>query len=256
MPADPVVLVTDDAGVRTIVINRPAARNAIDAAVAHGIDDAITGLDADDSLSAGIISGAGGYFSSGMDLRAFLRGERPYTDARGFAGIVESPPEKPLIAAVDGFAVAGGFEIALACDMIVAAEDAFFSLPEVKRGLTAAGGGLLRLPQRIPVNVAMQMTLTASTLSAVDAQRYGLVNILTSSGGSLPAALELARSIAANGPLAIRATKKILIESRGWSQHEAFDRQRAVTIPVRESADACEGALAFTEKRAPVWQGR
>lgn len=252
--SDKVVLVEDVDGVRVITINRPGVRNAVNEAVAREIDIAITGLDADPALSIGIITGAGGYFCSGMDLKAFLQGERPTTPDRGFAGLVEKPAEKPLIAAVEGFALAGGFEITLACDIIVSAEDAFFALPEVKRGLVAAGGGLLRLPRRLPYNVAMQLGLTGNTVSAVDAHRFGLVTTLVEKGGALAAAKELAATIAANGPLAVRATKRIIAESRLWTAEEEWTKQGAISQPVRESKDAREGALAFTEKRAPVWR--
>jgi enoyl-CoA hydratase len=249
-----IVVVEDDGGVRTITINRPAARNSVNEAVASAIETAIDGLDSDPSLSIGIITGAGGYFCSGMDLKAFLKGEHPSTKKRGFAGLVEKPSEKPLIAAIEGFALAGGFEIALACDMIVSASDAFFALPEVKRGLVAAGGGLLRLPSRIPYNVAMQLGLTGGTLSAEDAHRYGLVNVLADKGGALAAAQELAATISANGPLAVRATKQVITQSRWWPNDVAFERQRELTDPIRRSKDAREGALAFTEKRVPVWR--
>jgi len=251
----PVVLVADANGVRTITINRPHVRNAVNAEVANAVDSAITELDEDTTLSVGIITGAGGYFSAGMDLRAFLKGERPTTARRGFAGLTERPAVKPLIAAVEGFALAGGFEIVLACDLVVAAENAVFSLPEVKRGLVAAGGGLLHLPRRLPYHVAMGLALTGNTMSAPDAHRYGLVNSLADAGGSLAVARELAATIAANGPLAVAATKRILAESRLWADEDQFIRQRLISDSVRESQDALEGALAFTEKRAPVWRG-
>ncbi|GAA3759229.1 hypothetical protein GCM10022225_50880 [Plantactinospora mayteni] len=190
-----------------------------------------------------------------MDLKAFLAGEKPSIPGRGFAGIVEGPPAKPVIAAIEGYAIAGGFEIALACDMIVAADNARFGLPEVKRGLVAAGGGLMRLPRRIPHHVAMEWALTGDLVTAQRAHEVGLVNRLAEPGMALDAALELARAVAANGPLAVAATKRIIVEAPEWSAAETFDRQREISVPVRESEDAREGATAFKEKRAPRWRG-
>lgn len=243
-------------GVLVVSINRPEARNAINTATAEAIGAAMDRLDGDASLVSGIITGVGGTFCAGMDLKAFLAGEKPSIPGRGFAGIVEGPPAKPLIAAVEGYALAGGFEIALACDMIVAAEDVKFGLPEVKRGLVAAGGGLMRLPRRIPYHLAMEWSLTGDLITATRAHEVCLVNRLTPTGGALDAALELGRAIAANGPLAVRATKRVIVEADEWSRAEMFDRQREITLPVRSSEDAREGAIAFKEKRAPRWQGR
>jgi enoyl-CoA hydratase len=242
-------------GVLVVTINRPAARNAIDTDTAIAIGAAMERLDSDSALVSAIVTGAGGTFCAGMDLKAFLAGERPSIPGRGFAGIVEQPPAKPVIAAVEGYAIAGGFEIALACDMIVAADDARFGLPEVKRGLVAAGGGLMRLPRRVPYHVAMEWALTGEMISAARAYEVSLVNRLASSGAALATALDLARSIAANGPLAVAATKRIVIEAQEWSAAEMFDKQREISEPVRSSADATEGATAFKEKRAPRWRG-
>jgi enoyl-CoA hydratase len=249
------LVVSDDSGVRTLTLNRPAARNAVNLALATAIDEALTEFDERRDLSVAVLAANGPTFCAGMDLKGFLRGERPITPRRGFAGIVQQPPRKPVIAAVDGPAVAGGFEIVLACDMIVAAENAFFALPEVKRGLVAAGGGLLRLPGRLPYHLAMELALTGKTISAVDAERLGLVNKLVAPGTAVAAAAELAAEVAACGPLAVAATKQILQESPSWPAGEAFARQAELTEPVRSSADAVEGARAFTEKRAPVWTG-
>jgi len=242
-------------GVLVVTINRPSARNAIDTATAVAIGKAMDRLDTDPALVSGIVTGAGGTFCAGMDLKAFLAGERPNVPGRGFAGIVEQPPAKPVIAAVEGYAIAGGFEIALACDMIVAAEDAKFGLPEVKRGLVAAGGGLIRLQQRVPYHVAMEWALSGELVGAARAYEVCLLNRLTPPGGALDAALKLARGIAGNGPLAVAATKRIVIEAPAWTRTEMFTRQREITEPVRSSADAREGATAFKEKRAPVWRG-
>jgi enoyl-CoA hydratase len=253
MATDPVLTNVVD-GVLVITINRPEVRNAINTAAAEGIAAAIDLLESRDDLVAAVITGAGSSFCTGMDLKAFLAGERPSVSVRGFAGIVERPPGKPIIAAVEGYAIAGGFEIALACDMIIAAEDATFGLPEVKRGLVAAGGGLLRLPARVPYGLAVEWSLTGAFIPAARAAEVSLVNRLTPPGEALAAALEVATTIAANGPLAVLATKRILAESRDWHSSEAFDRQREISEPVRGSQDAREGALAFKEKRPPQWR--
>lgn len=251
------VLTSDEyPGVFVITLNRPHARNAIDLATAMALAAAVDELDSRDDLVTGIITGSGSSFCAGMDLKAFLAGERPTVPGRGFAGIVERPPAKPLIAAVNGHALAGGFEIVLACDLIVAAEDAVFGLPEVKRSLVAAGGGLLRLPARIPYHIAMEWALTGRPVSAAEAQAAGLVNLLAPAGHALDLALTLAAEIASNGPLAVRATKAIVAQSAGWPQDEVFARQRQYSEPVRASADAREGARAFSEKRPPRWSGR
>jgi enoyl-CoA hydratase len=236
-----------------ITINRPEVRNSINQATAQALAEAFDELDENARLRVGVLTGAGSTFCAGMDLTAFLAGERPTVPHRGFAGIVERPPAKPIIAAVEGAAVAGGFEIALACDLIVASENAFFGLPEVKRGLVAAGGGLLRLPTRIPYNIAMEWALTGATIPAADAHSVSLVNRITPPGGSLACAIELAEKIAANSPLATLATKQIIQGARDWPTDESFVRQAAISEPVRSSMDAREGAAAFLEKREPVW---
>ena len=242
---------------RTLVvtIDRPRARNAINEAVGRSIAAALDRLDAGDGLVAGIITGAGGTFSAGMDLKAFVRGELPIVPGRGFAGIVERSSHKPVIAAVEGYALAGGFEIVLACDLVVAGRGATFGLPEVTRGLVASAGGLLRLPHRVPYHVAMELALLGSHVGAERMHAYGLVNRLVDDGTALDAAHELARGIAANGPLAVAATKRIIVESADWPAAEAFARQGEIAGPVSASADAREGAIAFAEKRAPVWTG-
>lgn len=242
--------------VLVITIDRPEARNAIDLATAEGIAAALDVLDADPALRVGVLTGAGGTFCAGMDLKAFGRGERPVVPGRGFAGLVEAPPATPLIAAVEGYALAGGFEIALACDLIAAADDARFGLPEVRRGLTAAAGGLFRLPRRIPYHLAMELVLTGRMWPATEAQEAGLVSRLAEPGRALDVALELAEQIAANAPLALVASKRVIAESAGWPLAEAFARQEEYVDPVRRSADAKEGARAFVEKRAPQWEGR
>jgi enoyl-CoA hydratase len=249
---DKVIVERRDA-VLVLTLNRPAVRNAIDTETAWAISHTLDTLDSDPTLSAAVITGAGGTFCAGMDLKAFLAGEKPSVGTRGFAGIVEQPPAKPVIAAVEGTALAGGFEIVLACDIVVAADDARFGLPEVKRGLVAAGGGLMRLSRRIPFHLAMEWALTGDFVSAESAFRAGLVNRLVAPGTALGSAVDLAVAIAQNGPLALAATKRIMLESRDWKLAEEFDRQRVISLPVRDSADAREGALAFKEKRAPRW---
>ncbi|MGZ4167196.1 MAG: crotonase/enoyl-CoA hydratase family protein [Solirubrobacteraceae bacterium] len=254
--AQPAVLTERRDRILLLTLHRPDQRNAVNAAVAAGIAAALDELDADARLSIGVVTGAGKGFCSGMDLKAFVAGENPTIPGRGFAGITRRAAEKPLIAAIEGFAVAGGLEVALACDLIVAARGARLGIPEVKRSLVAAGGGLLRLPRMLPRNVAMEMALTGDPIAAERAHGLGLVNRLTEPGGALEAALELAETIAANGPLALAATKRILTESADWPDAEFFDRQEAIAAPVRDSDDAREGATAFAEKRAPVWKGR
>lgn len=239
-----------------ITINRPDQRNAVNAAVAYGIAQALDELDGDPELSVGVLTGAGKGFCAGMDLKAFVAGERPHVPGRGFAGIVQRPPERPLIAAVEGFAVAGGLEVALACDLIVAARDARLGIPEVKRSLVAAGGALLRLPRILPRTVAMELALTGDPIDAERAHQLGLVNRLSEPGQALAVALELAETIAANGPLALAATKRVMVESADWPDSEFFARQSEITTPVFSSEDAREGASAFAEKRPPVWKGR
>ncbi|MGH2859146.1 MAG: crotonase/enoyl-CoA hydratase family protein [Solirubrobacteraceae bacterium] len=239
-----------------ITINRPEQRNAVNATVANGIAAALDELDADEELAIGVLTGAGRGFCAGMDLKAFVAGESAWAGDRGFAGIAQRGSVKPLIAAVEGFAVAGGLEVALACDLIVAARGARLGIPEVKRSLVAAGGALLRLPRRLPRNVAMELALTGDPIDAERAHAFGLVNRLAEPGQALESALELAAAIAANGPLAIVASKRILDESPDWPDSEFFARQVQISGPVYRSDDAREGATAFAEKRAPVWRGR
>jgi enoyl-CoA hydratase len=239
-----------------ITLNRPQARNAVNMAVAEGLAGALDELDLDDALSIGVLSGAGKGFSAGMDLKAFATGERPWVGDRGFAGIVQRGPVKPLIAAIEGFAVAGGLEIALACDLIVAAQGAKLGIPEVKRSLVAAGGALFRLPRRIPYYLAMEMALTGEPITAERAAELGLVNRLVRSGSAVEEALALADELAANAPLALIASKRVLQAQWDWPSDEAFERQRAISEPVFASEDAREGATAFAERRAPIWRGR
>src|SRR6187200_1603840 len=243
-------------GVLLITLNRPDARNAVNRAVAEAMAGALDELDADAALAVGVVTGAGRGFSAGMDLKAFVAGERPYVEGRGFGGLAERASDKPLIAAIEGFAVAGGLEIALACDLVVAARGARLGIPEVKRSLVAAAGALRRLPRRIPFGVALELALTGEPIDAERGYELGLVNRLAEPGAAVDAALELARAIAANGPLALAASKRILREQFDWSEEEFWARQGEIAGPVLGSQDAREGATAFAEKRAPVWRGR
>jgi enoyl-CoA hydratase len=253
MPAAVLTEVSD--GVAVITINRPEARNAVNGEVARGIAGAISELDTSKDVQVLVLTGAGGTFSAGMDLKGFLSGDSPAFGEGGFGGIVQRPPVKPIIAAVEGYALAGGFELVLACDLVVASEEAKFGLPEVRRSLVAGAGGLLRLPRRIPYHVAMEIALTGEHYPAERLHAAGLVNRLVPAGQALEAARELAGRIALGGPLALIATKRVIVESADWGSDEAFQRQGEIITPVFTSADAREGAMAFAEKRPPVWRG-
>jgi enoyl-CoA hydratase len=250
------LIVEEHGRVLALTMNRPQARNAMSLGMAHEIAEALALLDSRDDLSVAVIAGAGGTFCAGMDLKGFARGEIPVVEGRGFAGLVKQPPRKPIIAAVEGYALAGGFEIVLACDLVVASETAQFGLPEVRRGLTAAAGGLLRLQHRIPYHLAMDLVLTGRMWPATEAAAVHLVSRLTAPGQALAGALELATEVAANAPLALAASKRVLVESVDWPLAEKFARQEEFVDPVRRSADAREGAAAFLEKRAAEWTGR
>lgn len=250
------VLVERRGAVQVITINRPGARNALNGAVAAGIRDAADELDADGDLRAGVLTGAGGTFSSGMDLKAFLQGETPSFPGRGLCGITQTPPRKPLIGAAEGWALAGGFELLLACDLVIAGTSARFGVPEVKRALVAGAGGALLLAQRIPRALALEMLLTGDPVDAPRAAEMGLVNRVVEDGQALAAAVELAEKIAANGPLALIATKQIANGGGDWSAAERWGEMARLMQPVFASQDAREGARAFAEKRTPVWKGQ
>src|SRR5438034_1938616 len=239
------ILTEERDGILIITINRPDARNSVNGDVANGMSEALDRLDSDDDLRVGIVTGAGGYFSAGMDLKAFVQGQSPYAGDRGFAGITQRAARKPLIAAVEGFALAGGFEIALSCDLIVAARDARFGIPEVKRSLVAAAGGLLRLPRRIPYHLAMELALTGEPVDAPRAKELGIVNRLAEPGEALAAAHELAAEIARNAPLALSASKAIVQRAGEWTENEAWQRQNEIVRPVLGSEHALAGARAF-----------
>ncbi|MER0484150.1 crotonase/enoyl-CoA hydratase family protein [Streptomyces sp. Edi2] len=257
-PADPAPEVrTERIGTSLLItLDRPRARNAVNANVALQLAHAIDELEADPTLRAGVLTGAGGTFSAGMDLKAALAGESPEIPGRGFGGLTETVTTKPLIAAVEGWAMGGGFELALACDLIVAAEDAQFGLPEVKRGLIAAGGGAIRLPKRIPYHLAMELLLTGEPVSGGRAGLLGIANRVVPAGETVATALELAAQLAANAPLALAAVKKIAHAADGRPEPAAFAAQRDEMAALAASADVREGMTAFAERRAPVWQGK
>jgi len=249
------LLIEEEPGLLVLSINRPDQKNAMTKSVAQAIADSLDEFDARDDLSVAIITGAGGTFCSGMDLKRFLDGERPVVPHRGFGGITERPPSKPLIAAVEGYALAGGFEIVLSCDLIVASSSAKFGLPEVRRGLVARAGGLFRLPMLIPRVIALELILTGEMMDATRGFELGLVNKVVPPGEALREAKRLGAAIAANAPLAVRASKRVVTESATWPPAEWFTRQNEIVAPVFESHDANEGARAFAEKRPPHWTG-
>ena len=249
------ILVSEGDGILEVTINRPDQRNAMTKQVAEGIAAAMDRLNSEVSLRCAILTGAGGTFCSGMDLKGFLRGEMPVAGERGFGGLVGWTPSKPVIAAVDGFAYAGGMELALACDMIVANKDAKFGIPEAKRGLVAAGGGVVQLPRLLPRPLAMELALTGDPILATRAYDLGLVNRITE-GPAIEAARELANVIAENGPLAIVASKAIVRNSWLWPDDKINENQTPYIAHVFASEDAREGASAFAERRKPNWQGK
>jgi enoyl-CoA hydratase len=249
------VLVERRGFVQVITINRPEAKNAVNGTVGLAIAAAADELDSDKDLRVGVLTGAGGAFCVGMDLKAWLRGDKPFIPGRGFGGITITPPRKPLIAAVEGWALAGGFELMLACDLVVAGESSKFGVPEVKRSMVAGGGAAVLLPRRIPAAVAMELLLTGEPVTAARAAALGLINKVVPDGDALEGAVELASLIAANGPLAVAATKRIAREQADWTLAEGWDQQAVIYRPVFDSADAREGAAAFAERRAPQWRG-
>ena len=234
-----------------ITLNRPEAMNAVNTDLAQGLISAVEQLDTDDGLTAGVLTGSGRGFCSGMDLKAFATGGPP----KGFDQFLENGARKPLIAAIEGFALAGGRERALTCDRLVAAEDAKIGIREVKVGLFAAGGALLRLPRRLPYSVAMEMALTGNPISADDSKSYGLVSRVTEKGGTVEAALELAEAIAENAPLAVAASKALIQAQQGITEEEFWELQKPYMASVFRSNDAMEGPASFAEKRSPNWTG-
>jgi len=246
-------IVTETHGrVRLITLNRPEARNAVNSALGLALVAAIEELDSDDGLTAGVLTGAGRGFSAGMDLKAFASEGPP----KGFNQFLVNGSQKPLIAAVEGFALAGGLEIALTCDLIVAAKGVKLGIPEVNKGLFAAGGGLFRLPARVPYGVAMEMALTSDPILAEQAHELGLVSRLAEPGKAAEVALELAERIAQNAPLAVAASKQIIRQTRGLTEEDSWAVQGPMLGKVFTSEDAKEGPRAFAEKREPKWTGR
>jgi enoyl-CoA hydratase len=241
-----------------ITINRPRARNAINGEVARGIEAALDRLEGDLSLRVGVLYGTPPVFCAGADLKEIAAGRRAElrTAMGGFAGIVRRARTKPLIAAVDGPALGGGTEIALACDLIVASEASTFGIPEVTRGLVAAAGGLFRLPARLPVAIAMQMALTGQSIDAATARSYGLVNVTCEEGKALVTACELAARIASNAPIAVQASRRVIVESRFQGDDDGWRLSEAAMTQAMDSADMREGVTAFKERRAPQWTGR
>jgi enoyl-CoA hydratase len=250
------VLVAHEDGIVIITINRPQFKNAVNRNVSYSVCAAIDELDARSDLHVGILTGAGGTFCSGMDLKAFLNGEVTRVEGRGILGIALTPPKKPLIAAVEGYALAGGFEAMLACDLVIAAKNAKFGIPEVKRGLAAAAGGLIRLPRLIPQKIAMEMALTGQWMEAQRLYELGLINQLVEPGESLNEAKRMAVNIKKNAPLAVAASKRVIVEQIDWSIEDMFQKQTEITGQLLNSLDAQEGAKAFTEKREPKWQSK
>ncbi len=243
-------------GVMVMTMNRPQAKNAMNKNMAELIAAAIDKFEADADIRVAVLTGIGGTFCSGMDLKGFLAGETPTVEKRGFGGIAQYSPTKPLIAAVEGYALAGGFELVLACDLVVAGEGSKFGLPEVKRSLVAGAGGVFRLPQQIPQRIAMEMVLTGDHYKADRMYECGLINAVVPDTKALEGAKELAARIAGNGPLATAASKKIMTEYKAWPHNEIWKRQQEIMSPVFQSGDAREGATAFAEKRPPVWKGK
>ena len=234
-----------------ITLNRPEAMNAINTDLAQGLLAAVEELDSNDGLTAGVLTGNGRGFCSGMDLKAFAAGGPP----KGFDQFLETGSKKPLIAAIEGFALAGGLEVALTCDLLVAAKAANIGIREVKVGLFAAGGALLRLPRRLPYSVAMEMALTGQPITADEAKSYGLVSRVTENGATIDAALELAELIAENAPLAVAASKALIQAQQGITEEEFWELQKPHMKKVFTSNDAMEGPASFAEKRSPNWSG-
>lgn len=239
-----------------VTLNRPDAMNSVNLELAQALAAAMEELDGNDDLSVGVLRGEGRGFSAGMDLKAFVAGGMPNLPDRGFAGITEFAAKKPLIAAVEGFALAGGLEIALSCDLIVASEGAKLGIPETGVGLFAGAGALLRLPRRVPYSVAMKMALTAAPITAEEAHALGLVTEVTPKGGAVDAALALAEQIAKNAPLGLQASKALLLEMQGRTEAEFWEYQGPIMRDVFASEDAIEGATAFAEKRPPEWKNK
>ena len=244
--------------VALLTINRPEARNAVNGAVANGMEEAIDKLEADDEVWVGVVTGTGPVFSAGADLKAIASGEAAalQTKRGGFAGIARRERTKPIIAAVNGPALAGGCEIVLSCDLVVASSEARFGIPEVKRSLVAGAGGLFRLPRALPKNVAMELALTGDPIDAQRAYELGLVNRICEPGALLDTAIALAAQITANAPLAVRASRDIVLRGMLADDDTAWRITNEAFAAVAASEDFAEGPRAFIEKREPQWKGR
>src|SRR3954452_10826710 len=241
-----------------LTINRPEARNAVNGAVASGIEDGIDKLEADDDLWVGILTGVPPVFCAGADLKEINSGNAGglMTKRGGFGGIVRRERTKPIIAAVDGPALAGGTEIVLACDLVVASTTARFGIPEVKRSLVAGAGGLFRLPRALPRNIAMELALTGDPIDAQRAYELGLVNRICEPAALIDTAIALADQITANAPLAVKASRDIVLRGMLASDEDAWRITNEAFAAVAASEDFAEGPRAFIEKRAPQWKGR
>ncbi len=241
-----------------ITIDRPRARNAVNEAVATGIEAGIDRVEADDDLWVGILTGVPPVFCAGADLKEISAGNAAglQTERGGFAGITTRRRSKPVIAAVDGPALAGGTEITLSCDLVVASTSATFGIPEVKRSLVAAAGGLFRLGRKIPLNIAMECALTGDPITAERAHQLGLVNVLCAPGEALAHASALAERICANAPVAVRESRRVVLEATGAEDEHAWKLSQKAMATAMQSADFAEGLNAFIEKRPPTWTGR
>jgi enoyl-CoA hydratase len=249
------VLLEHRGPVLVMTLNRPQKKNAMNAAMATALAAALDRLDSDAAVRVGVLTGAGSDFCAGMDLAAFLDGDVVEVPGRGLGGLTSAPPVTPLIAAVEGYALAGGLELALTCDLLVASSAARFGLPEVTRGLIAGAGGLVRLPQRLPRALALEYAMTGEQFDASTAAHWGLVNHVTEPGDALAVAVGLAEKIARNAPYAVRMTKHVVNAAPTWPADTLWERQKAVLEDVFASNDAREGAAAFAERRPPSWTG-
>ncbi len=257
--SEPLVITEQRGYVQIMTLNRPEAMNAFNTALSEALAQTLEEFDADDSVRVGVLTGAGRAFSAGMDLKQFASGgldAMPLASDRGFGGITERACQKPLVAAVEGVAFAGGLEVALSCDLIVASEGTRLGIPEVGVGLFAGAGALLRLPRQLPYSLAMEMALTADPITAEVAHQHGMVNRVCPKGESVAVAVELAERIARNAPKGVRASKQILQEVLGVSEADFWEFQRPFMADVFGSEDAIEGATAFAEKRDPNWQDK